>query len=99
MKNTLSLLRSKKKRNEREKLEREKQEIESLKRKRQKEGEFSILNEIKKLKKLDLERLLAKKQKTEPKSDSDYASDEEEEQKQPKKKKKKKQSVLDLINS
>ena len=50
----------KKKRNERE---REKQEIESLKRKRQNEEEFSILNEIKKLKKLDLESLLAKKTK------------------------------------
>ena len=61
--------------------------------------ETSILDEIKKLKKLDLESLLTRRKKAETESESGNDSESEKEKNPPKKKQKKKKSVLDLINS
>ena len=83
-----------KKRNERAARAKENLEI-SKKRKRQME-ELSILDEIKKLKKLDLEGLLGgSKRKAESESEKESGSESEKEKKVSKKKKKNKKIVLD----
>ena len=75
-----------KRRKKREDLEREKKEIAKYNRK--KEEDFDIINEIKKLKKLDLENYLtSKKRKSEP-SDEEVSENEAEEAKPEKKKEK-----------
>ena len=80
-----------KKRNEKEKLENERKKL-----KRKQVDEIAILNEINKLKKLDLENLFNKKQKTETESASEDDSDSEREKKQPKKKKEKEKLCVGL---
>ena len=64
--------------------------------------EIAILEEIKKLKKLDVESLLSgssKRKTDESESSKESSSESEKEKKSSKKRKKTKKSVLDLINS
>ena len=73
------------------------------KKKKEKQQELAILDEIKKLKKLDVESLLGtssnqRKQK-ESESERESDSESEKEKKSKKKRRKSKKSVLDLINS
>ena len=70
-----------KKRKERDKLEKEKKELE-----RKKKEDISVLDEINKLKKMDILKYLAKKKKTEPEDLSESEEEEKEEKAKPIKK-------------
>ena len=79
-----------KKRKERDDFEKEKRELEL-----KKKEEVSVLDEIKKLKKMDLINNITNKRKEKEPEESESENEEEVKQK---KKKKKKQNVIDLLN-
>ena len=83
-------------------LQQKQKELEGYRRKNKEKSETNILDEIGKLKQLDLLKLLAKKRKTKSSDENDNEEDEDEEiegKKPSKRKKKKKASIMDLINN
>ena len=85
-----------KRRKEKNEFERQKKELQ--RRKNEQENDISMLNELKKLKKMDILNLISNKKKEKNDEEDDDESDDETEKMKPPKKRKKKTSVLDLIN-
>ena len=82
----------------REKNEFEKQKIELQRKKKEQDEDISVLNKLKKLKRMDLLNYIAHKRKEKNEDEDEDESDEETKKIKPQKKRKKKTTILDLIN-